>query len=404
MAWPQFRYDPQHTGRSDNSGGIYVCAYNEDEGCSYLYAFDTDGTLMWRFKAPYEGILYPPVVDIYGGIYFVDYNWYLYALKANGTLKWENKTIPFRPFTLATSGETIYAGSYDLNYDAPCLSALDSNGNKKWSYITNDFVYTPPTIASDRTIYFGDEDHWLYALNPCGTLKWKLQLDYKIYASPAIGSDGTIYVVGYDPDDNSIGRLFAIDSDGTIKWQVYIGQILGDSYLKLHMCPVVYQDTIYVVAHGELYAVDTNGTVKWRFNPMAYDADYGFVSSPAIGIDGTIYVTCAGYDFFALNPDGTLKWHIKRITDSSKFHSLSPSIDSNGNIYVEWNGDLVAVDPSGNTKWLFVPRDTVDSAPVISPVLPSPGSVVSNRCLSSDLTRARIAGKITVHRYAEKPY
>ena len=47
----------------------------------------------------------------------------------------------------------------------------------------------------------------------------------------------------------------------------------------------------------------SDGTLKWK-----YRTDGRIKSSPAIGIDGTIYV--GSYDKFihAINPDGTLKW------------------------------------------------------------------------------------------------
>ncbi|MCD6238074.1 MAG: PQQ-binding-like beta-propeller repeat protein, partial [Thermotogae bacterium] len=95
-------------------------------------------------------------------------------------------------------------------------------------------IYSSPVIDSNETIYIGAGDNCLYAIDSNGTLKWKYKTKGDIRSSPAIGSDGTIYV---GSDDN---YLYAIDPNGTLKWKC-----------------------------------ETNGDVR---------------SSPTIGPDGTIYV------------------------------------------------------------------------------------------------------------------
>ena len=46
-----------------------------------------------------------------------------------------------------------------------------------------------------------------------------------------------------------------------------------------------------------------NGTLKWKF--LTGGSVY---SSPAIGVNGTIYVGSDDCYLYAINPDGTLKW------------------------------------------------------------------------------------------------
>jgi hypothetical protein len=62
------------------------------------------------------------------------------------------------------------------------------------------------------------------------------------------------------------------------------------------------------------------------------------IPSPAIGADGTIYVGSSGNNFYAINPDGTEKWHLS-ISDSSS----SPAIGADGTIYVGTWDDLYAI-------------------------------------------------------------
>jgi hypothetical protein len=53
-------------------------------------------------------------------------------------------------------------------------------------------------------------------------------------------------------------------------------------------------------------------------------------SSPAIGSDGTIYVGSFDHKFYAINPDGTEKWHFR-----TGFHVYSsPAIGTDGTIYI----------------------------------------------------------------------
>ncbi|MEO0095948.1 MAG: PQQ-binding-like beta-propeller repeat protein [candidate division WOR-3 bacterium] len=126
----------------------------------------------------------------------------------------------------------------------------------KWKYQAGGPIVTSPSIGSDGTIYFG-ADYYFYALNQDGTLKWQYQLDGKVSSSPAINTDGTIY---FGTTDCSC--LFALNAEGTLKWRY-----------------------------------NTGGAIH---------------SSPAIGSDGTIYFGCNDYNFYALNPDGSLKWSLRQ--------------------------------------------------------------------------------------------
>jgi len=105
-----------------------------------------------------------------------------------------------------------------------------------------------------------------------------------------------------------------------------------DTGYDIYSSPVVcsFDGTIYIGSMDEytpqsqvkpkLYAINPDGTEKWHFETT----HYGKISaSPAIGPGGTIYVAtheepCSRPspscdpcpDFFAINPDGTEKWHL----------------------------------------------------------------------------------------------
>ncbi len=84
----------------------------------------------------------------------------------------------------------------------------------KWKFETG-YVDSSPAIGQDGTIYIGSYypgGHHLYAINPDGTLKWQYETgSYIYYSSPAIGEDGTIYVGSYV--ESGDGYLYAIETD-----------------------------------------------------------------------------------------------------------------------------------------------------------------------------------------------
>jgi outer membrane protein assembly factor BamB len=113
--------------------------------------------------------------------------------------------------------------------DLVALSALD--GKVVWrakvnnTASANSYVVTAaPTIHPNGFILQPSMDGRVYAVNTDGTIRWKFQtdtkvdaratVDNKVVAATAIGSDGTIYV----GSQNSY--LYAIKADGTQKWRV----------------------------------------------------------------------------------------------------------------------------------------------------------------------------------------
>jgi hypothetical protein len=84
--------------------------------------------------------------------------------------------------------------------------------------------------------------------------------------------------------------------------------------------------TIYVgSANNYIYALNPDGTLKWR-----YQTEYWVGCTPAIGADGTIYIGSADGYIYALNPDGTLKWRYQT-GHLREFHS---AIGADGTVYI----------------------------------------------------------------------
>ncbi|UCF12803.1 MAG: PQQ-binding-like beta-propeller repeat protein [Thermoplasmatales archaeon] len=96
----------------------------------------------------------------------------------------------------------------------------------------------------------------------------------------------------------------------------------------------------------------------WRFKQDANDYVRG---SPVIGDDGTIYF--GGMDFYALYPNGSLKW---KYDDLSFYVWSAPAIDENGTIYVDdLDGYFYAINPDGTLKWKYCVEGDIFSSPAI---------------------------------------
>ncbi len=73
-------------------------------------------------------------------------------------------------------------------------------------------------------------------------------------------------------------------------------------------------------------------------------------SSPAIGLDGTIYFGARDNKLYAINPDGTKKWDFT----TGGWVDASPAIAPDGAIYVgSRDGQLYAVSTNGTQRWAF---------------------------------------------------
>ena len=279
-------------------------------------------------------------------------------------------------------------------------SLLGQPGTLKWSFETGGDVLSSPAIGSDNVIYVGSQDRNLYAIQPDGTEKWKFTAAQPILKPPAIADDGTIYAV-----DNN-GTLSALNPDGSLKWTFVPAAISRPSEMAISEDGTVYyavgftyyavnpdgsqfwtaadasigsasgisigKDGVVLAAHGNGSLVALNpltGAELWRFA-----TDFGGSSvAPAVAEDGTVYFGSRflGNNFYALNPDGTLKW---KVALDAQMDS-GPSTAVNGDIYVPINfktaqgmdkGLVLALDPDdGSEKWRYDTDGGVGTVPAV---------------------------------------
>ena len=116
--------------------------------------------------------------------------------------------------------------------------------------------------------------------------------------------------------------------------------------------------TIYIGGdNAYLYAINPSGSVKW-----SYKTGDRVRSSPAVGIDGTIYVGSNDSKLHAIKSDGTLKWYYKM----ANIVQSSPAIGPDGTIYLGSDDkNLYAINYFGSLKWTYKTGGIVYSSPAI---------------------------------------
>lgn len=132
---------------------------------------------------------------------------------------------------------------------------------------------------------------------------WELQLGTNPQHpdDPRLDADGDGFsnrqesLAGFDPT-----RAVNTPARGQQTWSFEtLGRVMNS--------PAIGRDgTIYVSADYEnVYAVHPDGTQRWR-----YTVPQGSLSAPMVGPNGTIYVTAGGQAgaIHAINPDGTRRW------------------------------------------------------------------------------------------------
>nr|QNO52729.1 hypothetical protein JLLPAJDC_00041 [Methanosarcinales archaeon ANME-1 ERB6] len=210
---------------------------------------------------------------------------------------------------------------------------------------------------------------------------WVFDTGYEIWSSPAVGLDGTIYIGSQDvwmnPGD-PMPRLYAINPDGTERWHFETTH-----YGKITASPAIGPDgTIYIATHEapgsrpsppcdpcpDIFAINPDGTEKWHlclsFPPGVCGA--GCEDDCCVGSDlavineggmSVIYLgSWSGY-LYRIEDHGTsgeIAWRTK-ISDYPL--TFAPAVGPSGNIYIGTirafvgGGELVAVRPNGNIDW-----------------------------------------------------
>ena len=344
------------TNHSWGSNGVYqvrVQARDNRSGTSawsldHPVTISNEGTLRWRYQTG-SAVTGSQAVAADGTIYVGSAGDKLTAVNPDGTRLWEYSAGDQGGFdspALAADG-TIYA-SHAMDGESDLLYALNPGGTRKWTFpVPSGYSPGHITVGDDGTVYVAaGGNSKFYAVNPDGSQKWMFEMGSEVSgnAAPPIAADGTAYCGGWWSSS-----LSAVTPSGSQSWSCYIdggvesGPAIGADG-TIYVSSVV--DRVGGSQPSYLYAIRPGGSEYW-----SYQASGHIRCSPTIGADGSVYFGTQNGRLYALRADGSLKW------DNSAGASIwtsSPVIDGNGVIYVGTSDRrLLAFDPDGTLRWTY---------------------------------------------------
>ena len=259
------------------------------------------------------------------------------------------------------------------------------HGDQPWSYRTGKGIFSTPVIGADGVVYVGSADHWFYALNPDGTLKWRFK------------TGGIV---------DSAAALHRADKTGTVPSR--------SGTRSLGTVPVSAPAVTFISGDGLMYHLRTDGDfaeaagrVLWTFDassaPGAGYIDW-WEGNVAMGFDGTLYAGNTNWNYYAVHPDGTVKWQYATGNNNWSMAAFgddgvtfwgsldtkaravtvdgverwakrtlgpiaaSAALGSDGTVYIaSFDSYLYALDPdSGRTKWKFKTTDHIYSSAALA--------------------------------------
>lgn len=174
----------------------------------------------------------------------------------------------------------------------------------------------PPSAAADNDIYVSDAQGHLRALRPDGSVQWAVSLPGEIIrrdrSTPGdmrvdylvARSGGNLFGLATWLTGPDAGRtiIFAMEGERLL-WQVNV------PYPESGGAPLaVGPAAVYEAGDdGALYAfARSDGRQLWK-----YQVSPGALGSPAVGADGTVYVTGARQNLHAVSPEGAQRWVVE---------------------------------------------------------------------------------------------
>lgn len=249
-------------------------------------------------------------------------------------------------------------------------------GTLKWSVKPESSNIPSPAIAKDGTVYIAGGSR-LKALNPdTGSIIWAFEPGTALNAAPVIMPDKSICVAGAN------GTLYIVNANGTLRHSRNFG---GASINQ--QVAVSGDGNIFLAYSSTLYCLSPELDTIWT-----YFASDTLNSSPVIGQDGSIYLSCqTKRTFYGVNIDGTLKFKQQYPLAFGNSHEDPatlgiPSVGAAGQIYVgdTW-GYVRCINPL--TGGLIREWTGIDRSPMTCQ-----SSVVSNGYIMQGCTNSSIYG------------
>jgi len=118
--------------------------------------------------------------------------------------------------------------------------------------------------------------------------------------------------------------------------------------------------TLYASANGALYAVNSDGSLKWKF-PVD-----GIAATPSVDSNGNVYVN-TGSTTYSLNAAGELRWSYSLFSINIKYSAVTIGWD--GTLFIENLVVLDALDYRGKLRWRFPFAEVLTALSDASPIV-----------------------------------
>jgi outer membrane protein assembly factor BamB len=226
-------------------------------------------------------------------------------------------------------------------------------GDQPWSFQTGKGIFSTPVIDAEGRIYFGSADHYFYVLNPDGSLSWKFETGEIIDSAGALTPGAITFTSG----DGHMYHFKTGEMDMSQRpvW-VYEAELRPDvSYNRWFEGNVAvgFDGTYYSGNTNFLYyAINPDGTLKWTYPTTSNNW-----SMAAIGDDGSIYWGSLDTYIRSVAPDGNEIWRERTLG----FVAASAAVGSDGTVYIgSFDSNLYALNPrTGAVKWKFPTSDHI---------------------------------------------
>ena len=327
-----YQQDPQHSGRSPFAG---------PRQASVLRRFEMGAASNIPSDAaiPRADVQSTSAIGADGTIYIANFAGVLWALRDSPSARDQLEAAwSFHPPAatslhatpaLSGDGSAVYLGftSGLQGGGVATVYALSSaNGQMIWTAdLGATRIMASPTVGPDVTIYVGTAAGQLFAIGSNGAVKWTAQTGPTIKSAPALASDGTVYQASSDD------KLYSVSAQGQVKWSFVFGEHLGST-------PVVANPT-----PGQGGAAGGNSGI-------------GSGASPTIGVDGTVFIGANNSNMYAVRPDGSMKWLFEAERELAGIWT-TPALSADGStLYFGANkGGVYALSTSDGSKRWQVP-------------------------------------------------
>ncbi len=339
-----------------------------------LYTFNSSGQPLWSVDVN-TPLLTAPTVGPDGSVYVGGQDGRLYAFAHEGILR-----------LIDPNEDDDEGGRPGRRSVAQAIDGDDFayEGVLRWTWQTEGFLYASATVSDTGTIYVSGQNGTLYALSRNGSLLWSFKIPglgsftEALLAAPTLGLHGEVLMGSfYEP------RLYALSpEDGTVLWSCLCADANAPSHSdrgSIFASAVVGAGGILyqgLIDDPNLYVIDPNqGSVLWTVDLChaievttsedfdwwggSVDVEYSFGgevfedgvepgdsiwTEPALGPDGTMYVSLDDPYLRAISPEGVVQWIVQLGTGQG----FSLAVDADGMIYAAGDdGVLYVVNGQG---------------------------------------------------------